>query len=75
MIWSHKQLLNVVYFYRKRKLKDFYKGSLDIVRLKNSPDKSYFHGGLIEVKIEGPNRGRRLDHIFSSSDITKKSKK
>ena len=79
-VWSHKQLLNVVSYtsIEREKLKDFLHkwGWFDIVRLKNSPDKKLFSWWSYRSKDwKDSNRGRRLDHIFSSSDITKKVKK
>jgi exodeoxyribonuclease-3 len=79
-VWSHKQLLNVVSYtsIEREKLKDFLERGawFDIVRLKNSPDKKLFSWWSYRSKDwKDSNRGRRLDHIFSSSDITKKVKK
>ena len=79
-VWSHKQLLNVVSYtaIEREKLKNFLKKGdwLDIVRLKNSPDKKLFSWWSYRSKDwKVSNRGRRLDHILLSSDIVSKVKK
>ena len=79
-VWSHKQLLNVVSYtaIEREKLKNFLKKGdwLDIVRLKNSPDKKLYSWWSYRSKDwKDSNRGRRLDHILSSRDIISKVKK
>ena len=67
-----------LYSIERERLKDFLNsgGWFDIVRLNNSSDKKLFSWWSYRSKDwKNSNRGRRLDHIFSSSDIISKVKK
>ena len=78
-VWSHKQLLKVVSYtpVERKYLHNLVKEGdwVDLVRLNNSPNKKLFSWWSYRSKDwKVSNRGRRLDHIFSSSDIQKKIK-
>ena len=78
-VWSHKQLLKVVSYtpiereYLKNLLVD---GDwVDVVRYNNLPDTKLFSWWSYRSRNwETSNKGRRLDHIFSSNDMKKKIK-
>ena len=78
-VWSHKQLLKVVsytsvereYLHKLIKEGDW----VDVVRINNSPNQKLFSWWSYRSRNwKVSNRGRRLDHIFSSSDIKLKVK-
>ncbi len=78
-VWSHKQLLKVVsytsvereYLHKLIKEGDW----VDVVRINNSPNQKLFSWWSYRSRNwKLSNRGRRLDHIFSSSDMKLKIK-
>ena len=78
-VWSHKQLLKVVsytsiereYLHKLIKEGDW----VDLVRINNSPNKKIFSWWSYRSRNwKVSNKGRRLDHIFSSSDMKLKIK-
>ena len=79
-VWSHKQLLNVVSYtpVERNHLHNLIREGdwVDLVRYNNLPNKKLFSWWSYRSKDwKVSNRGRRLDHIFSSSDLKHKIKK
>jgi len=74
-VWSHKQLQNTVSHtdIEREKLLDFMKSGpwVDIIRKKiNPPSNVYTWWSYRSTDFNKNNRGRRLDHIWCSSDLS-----